>query len=91
MALLSSMASSHLHPMKVLAGIGEASVLVHHCIQIILETNTSETSFSTEAQLAGPDRHYMHCLWGLARPSPPRPHLGPCRCEASSSPAVSHL
>lgn len=90
MALLSSMASSHLHPMKVLAGIGEASVLVHHCIQIILETNTSETSFSTEAQLAGPDRHYMHCLWGLAHPSP-RPHLGPCRCEASSSPAVSHL
>lgn len=38
MVLLSSMASSYLHPMEVLAGIGEAGVLVHHCIQIILET-----------------------------------------------------
>lgn len=64
------MASSHLHPMKVLAGKGEAGVLVHPCTQIILET--SETSLaSTEVQLAGPDRHYMHCLWGLACPLPP--------------------
>lgn len=64
MAVLGSvMASSHLHPMKVLAGLGEAGTLVHPCKQLILETSETSTS-SAEAQLAGPDHHYMHCLWG---------------------------
>lgn len=39
MAVLGSvMASSHLHPMKVLAGVGEAGALVHSCKQRVLET-----------------------------------------------------